>query len=170
MPRRAETIEIDRGAALLSMAQQAVREVLETMFFSTAAPVDCRHSVPERWVSARVRFQSAALTGELTAMLSPDLARALAAGFLGEDSQDVSTQNAELVSCELANMICGTLLSRFHPDSQVALDAPELAAANFMDNGADSGADCGGIHQCFETPDGALSITLRIDGQRSHQD
>jgi hypothetical protein len=162
MPRRAETLEIDRRADLLSMAQQAVREVLETMFFSTAAPVDCRHSVPEKWLSSRVRFESAALTGELTAMLSPELARSIAAGFLGEDSQEVGAQNAELVSCELANMICGTLLSRFHPDSQVALGAPELAAAGFGDGSA-------GVHQCFETPDGRLSITLRIDGQRSHQ-
>ena len=49
-------------------------------------------------------------------------------------------------------MICGAMLSRLHPDSHVALDAPETIPAVFD--------AAGGTHQCMETPEGMLAITM----------
>jgi hypothetical protein len=144
--------------SLLSMARAVTGEVLETMFFSTAAAIDCDHSgqlpLNEEWTSSRVRFAGLP-SGELRVMLSRELARSIAAGFLGSDPEEVTAEAEGQVGCELGNMICGAVLSRLHPDSRVALAPPELTPVNF------GGGN--GIHQCFETPEGKLSINMVLE-------
>ena len=144
--------------ALLSMARVVTGEVLETMFFSTAAPIACDHSgeaaVHEDWISSRVRFAGTP-SGELRVMLSHELARSIAAGFLGSEPDEITLEAEGQVGCELGNMICGAVLSRFHPDSRVALASPELTPVNFGDGR--------GVHQCFATPDGQLSVNMHLE-------
>jgi len=154
----------ERGVrAILPIVREVTGVVLETMFFSEAVPEACDHAaliVPgarEEWISARVRFDGVP-RGELRVMLSHELARFVAASFLGADPDDVNSDADGQVSCELANMICGALLSRLHPDTVVALSPPELVPADF-----DTSA---GVHQCFETPDGTLALTMRIEEAR----
>jgi hypothetical protein len=149
--------------ALLATTFEALAEVLATMFFSDAAPVDCQHSFQEgegqpslsgEWTAARVRF-SGVPSGELLLMLSPGLAVVFSASFLGIDEAEVTPDAAGQVCCELSNMVCGAILSRVHPDSLVALDLPELTAADFENHG--------GIHQCFAIPEGILAVNLSSD-------
>jgi CheY-specific phosphatase CheX len=144
--------------SLLSMARDVTAEVLETMFFSTAAAIVCDHSgvvpVNEEWISSRVRFAGAP-SGELRVMLSRELARSIAAGFLGSEPEEITLEAEGQVGCELGNMICGAVLSRVHPDSRVALAPPELTPVNFGDGHE--------VHQCFATPDGLLSVNMHID-------
>jgi len=155
----AEThLPVQDQAEILTMARQVTGEVLETMFFSEAVPVDCNHaagpgSVLDGWLSSRVCFQGVP-SGELRVILSDQLARAIAAGFLGAESEDVTEETAGQVGCELGNMICGAILSRLHPDSRVALAPPELVPATFDGQGY--------VHQCFETPDGKLAIMIAL--------
>ncbi len=54
-------------------------------------------------------------SGELRVMLSRELARSIAAGFLGSDPEEVTAEAEGQVGCELGNMICGAVLSRLHP-------------------------------------------------------
>ncbi|HLX42514.1 MAG TPA: chemotaxis protein CheX [Bryobacteraceae bacterium] len=160
--------------AILATTVEALGDVLSTMFFSDAVPVECRHALEadawERsieadaspaageWTSARVRF-SGAPSGELLLMLSPGLAVVFSASFLGIDEAEVTREAAGQVCCELSNMICGAILSRVHPDSLVALDAPELTAADFENRGRVHR----GLHQCFAIPEGTLAINLSSD-------
>ena len=144
--------------SLVSMARDVTGEVLETMFFSTAAAIGCDHSgqvpVSEEWVSSRVRFAGAP-SGELRVMLSRELARSIAAAFLASEPGEITMETEGQVGCELGNMICGAILSRLHPDSRVALAPPELTPVNFG-----GGRE---VHQCFQTSDGRLSISIRIE-------
>jgi hypothetical protein len=139
--------------AVLTTAVDALQDVLGTMFFSDAVPVSCQHDSAGEWISARVRF-SGVPAGELRLLLSPGLAPVLAAGFLGIDQEEVTPEAARQVSRELANMICGAILSRLHPDS-LALSAPESTAVDFRHRS--------GIHQCFALPEGTLAIDLGSD-------
>jgi CheY-specific phosphatase CheX len=139
---------------VLTTAVDALQEVLGTMFFSDAVQAACQHLAAGEWMSARVRF-SGDPAGELRLMLSPGLAVVFAAGFLGIDEAEVTEEAASQVICELANMLCGAILSRLHPDSLVALGAPQLTSVDF---------DMGhGIHQCFAIPEGTLAIHLSSD-------
>ena len=135
--------------AVIPVVRQVTREVLETMFFSEAEPVACGHT--EDCIAARVRFTGNA-SGELTVMLSPELARSLSAAFLAEEDDEVTAEQRGQVSCELANIICGAILSRLHPSSRVALGVPEAAAPDYGE----------ALHQCFATPEGVLAVTLRM--------
>jgi hypothetical protein len=51
-------------------------------------------------------------------------------------------------------MICGAALSRVHPDAVVKLHAPRAG---------DPATPLEGAHQCFETPEGVLSVTMRVN-------
>jgi hypothetical protein len=140
--------------AVLATAVDALQEVLGTMFFSDAVPVECRHAAENDWISARVSF-SGVPAGEMRLLLSANLAAVFAAAFLGIDESEVTGESSNQVICELANMVCGAILSRLHPDSLVALSAPELAPVDFDRPG--------GVHQCFAIPEGTLAIDLSSD-------
>ena len=144
---------------LLPLTCEAAREVLETMFFTTAAPAACEHAHPDTLIAARVCFAGQP-AGELSLVLSHGLARALAAGFLGIDSQELSVEAESQIACELANILCGVILSRVHPDCGVALNAPQLITPQFEEHS--------GIHQCFLTPDGAFTIAMRLEKEPEH--
>jgi hypothetical protein len=139
---------------VLATAIEALEDVLGTMFFSDVVAVACQHAPADEWTSARVRF-SGDPSGDLLLMLSPGLAPVFAASFLGIDQAEVTGEASGQVCCELANIICGSILSRVHPDSLVALDEPELTAADFENHVS--------VHQCFAIPEGTLAINLTSD-------
>lgn len=142
------------NADLLPLLRSVTRQVLETMFFSDAEPVDCGHR--RECVAARVGFER----GNLSIMLSRELAVALSAGFLAEDGGRVTARQLDQVTCELANILCGAILSRVHPRERVALGPPEIALPDFGSGAA--------AHQCFATPEGMLALTLRLDDKDDH--
>jgi hypothetical protein len=144
MPARVETLD----AAI----REVTAEVLEKMFFSTAVPVECAHAW-EECVAARVRF-GGSRSGELHVILSRGLAKRMAAGFLAEDDGEVSIEAEAQVSTEIANMICGAVLSRVDPHTRMCLEAPSPAAP-----GASQPEP---LHQCFETPEGRIAVTMRV--------
>jgi CheY-specific phosphatase CheX len=159
MGPKTEDLRASRGTAVLPILRDVTGVVLETMFFSEAVPRSCDHAelnapgAQEEWISARVLFDGAP-RGELRVMLSHELARFIAANFLGADPEEVSGDADGQVACELANMICGAVLSRLHPDAGVALSPPELLPGDFEISA--------GVHQCFDTPDGTLAVTMRV--------
>lgn len=136
---------------LAAATHVVVEDVLETMFFSTAVAIDCRHDLAA--ISARVHFNGDP-SGEFELTLSHAVARQYAQAFLGVDEADLPGDAEAQVSCELANMICGAALSRVHPDSVVKLNTPYIC---------DPATPLNGAHQCFETPEGILSVTMRVN-------
>src|SRR5271165_4920371 len=76
-------------------------------------------------IAARLTFQGEP-PGSLMLRLTPGAARRISADFLGFDEEEVSeVQTADVVR-ELANMICGSLLSRVESATAFRLGEPRI--------------------------------------------
>lgn len=113
------------------LLEQAVIAVLENMFFTApAGPVGPHPAAPV--VEARLGFHGP-LSGTLTVRVSQDAARTLAAAFLGEDEGALSAALPGQVVCELANILCGRLISNLE-EERFVLEPPELIPAGRQQN------------------------------------
>ena len=74
--------------------------------------------------------------GSLTLLMTPAAARSIAADFLGEEEAELSSRQIGEVVCELANMICGSVLSRVERNTTFRLSAPRLMASGEEDEPA----------------------------------
>jgi CheY-specific phosphatase CheX len=114
------------GAVLREAAQQ----VLETMFFvvpsAEAPPAAAGAGGP--YVGARIAFCGEP-PGAFAVSLPEPAARTIAANFLGAEAEsELPLSCVREVVAELANMICGAVLSRLETESRFELDAPEVLA------------------------------------------
>lgn len=139
------------------LISEAVDAVLETMFFSTSlgpAEPETRGEVLE----ARVAFRGR-LSGILGVCVSETCARLLAAGFLGEDEEALTETQTRQVVCELANMLCGSLVSKLERDWSFDLASPELVSFGTATGfGAPPAA-----RQSYELEGGVLTVTLHLE-------
>lgn len=118
--------------SLRSACQQAMMEVLETMFFEIPLdePVQCLAAQAGDGALAATASFGGSLTGSLTVMLDGDAARSLAASFLGMDPgmEEDGPGPAELrsVVIELANVLCGATMSRMEPAGRLRIEQPVI--------------------------------------------
>src|SRR4051794_38968597 len=114
--------------------QESVDEVLEKMFFVRSLG-DVASTADEPECIARLSFEGEP-SGWLALRVTAHAARSVAADFLGEDEGELSDGQVGEVVCELANMICGSLLSRVERNATFRLETPQLVPA---------GCQCEGI-------------------------
>jgi CheY-specific phosphatase CheX len=108
---------------LLAEALSAsVEEVLERMFFVRSFD-DAPGDGEPRWISAGLRFEGDP-PGAMQLRLSAAAARSIAADFLAAEEADLTEAQVEEVICELANMICGSVLSRVESQTTFRLSSP----------------------------------------------
>jgi CheY-specific phosphatase CheX len=128
MPEAALQMEV--GEAL----REAVTEVLEKMFFIRAledprAALELCRSLSafhgEAEIATRVVFHGEP-SGVLSLRTDYPVARAIAADFLAEEGPELSARQVEEVVAELANMICGAVLSRVESAAAFRLDPPAI--------------------------------------------
>jgi CheY-specific phosphatase CheX len=107
---------------------ESVHEVLEKMFFvDLLGPAEAEP--PEDGLAAELVFDGDTPGGfHLTMDIAA--ARSAAADFLGEDPDDLSAEQLNEVVCELANMICGSVLSRIESSATFRLFKPRIAVAS----------------------------------------
>ena len=109
--------------------RDSVNEVLEKMFFvQTLGEASCSESAgpaASDEIVVRLAFQGKP-PGSLTLRLTAAAGRPIAAAFLGTDEEEVSDVQIAEVVCELANMICGSVLSRVESATTFHLLAPQL--------------------------------------------
>ena len=106
--------------------RESVVEVLEKMFFIdaiTALPPDAAAQGPA--VVVALEFD-----GDPPGVFRMSLARAaavlIAADFLGEDADSLAGPRVDEVAKELANMICGAVLSRIESSVTFRLSPPDI--------------------------------------------
>lgn len=124
-----ETIKAATRRVLDNDLAGIVPEVLETMFFE--CPIgELFEGRPQcAGLGAAVEFKGAS-AGRLEVDADPAAAQRLAGSFLGrEDDSTVTGAEVRLVLLELANMLCGTALSRLQPPGGFQLAAPRLILA-----------------------------------------
>jgi chemotaxis phosphatase CheX-like protein len=137
------------------LISESVDGVLETMFFS--APLGPAEPEPgDAVLEARLAFQGHP-SGNLDVRISERSARLLAAGFLGEDEETLTDSQPG----ELANMLCGSLVSRLETEESFELASPELVIASAAAVAApeDPPSAC----KSFELENGILTVTLRLE-------
>jgi len=147
-------ISPDQTAEVLAVATE---EVLETMFFSTvlAEPEESASSLPEDSVTAQVRFRGNPC-GEFTVGLALPAAQSAAENFLGLEFGAITHEQVCGVVREMANMICGSVLTRIESDTLFELLAPEILE--------DGQAARTGTTRVFDVDgNGLLQVTLRVD-------
>jgi CheY-specific phosphatase CheX len=112
--------------ALARTLTECTEEVLEQMFFarpledlSTADSASGAHLI------AKVSFAGNP-PGHLTLSATAQAARSIAADFLAEEEPVLSEQQVGEVLCELANIICGSVLTRVESRALFQLDSPRL--------------------------------------------
>jgi CheY-specific phosphatase CheX len=111
--------------AIHEALHDSVVEVLEKMFFIEATgglPAGSRD--PES-VFVQLNFDGDP-PGAFRMSLERAAAAVIAADFLGEDAASVSGAQIDEVAKELANMICGAVLSRIESSVTFRLAAPDL--------------------------------------------
>lgn len=112
-----------------SALQESVREVLEKMFFVDLLQ-PCACDMPPAGIAAELSFQGDP-PGCFRLALDWPAARTAAADFLGENAADLTPEQMTDVVCELANMICGSLLSRIESTATFRLSKPCPACAEW---------------------------------------
>jgi len=137
---------------------EAMKEILERMFFLEAAAIPAG-TTPRGGdaVQARLTFAGEP-PGSLRVSVPRAAARAMAADFLGVDEAGVSQRQAEDVVCEVANMICGSVLSRLESAVTFHLSAPEIMAGDVAAEEWDTGT-----RHSAETAIGVFTAILRME-------
>jgi CheY-specific phosphatase CheX len=107
----------------------SVQEVLEKMFFVEALDEPAAETdSPEGSMAVKLMFEGSP-SGALKLSVSAGVARQIAADFLGQDESGLSSAQVGEVVCELANMICGSVLSRVESCTTFRLAPPSLLVA-----------------------------------------
>jgi CheY-specific phosphatase CheX len=109
--------------------RESVNEVLEKMFFAQTIG-ECSNASPTAdqpadEVAVSLTFQGKP-SGLFLLRLTTAAARQIAADFLGLDEAEVSDRQTSEVIRELANMICGSVLSRVESAATFQLGAPRI--------------------------------------------
>jgi len=134
----------------------AAGDVLETMFFSSVMGETPVSTTPAAdGIAARLAF-SGARAGVFALRLTGGAAQVIAANFLAEETDEPTRQQVQEVVCELANMMCGSVLSRLDRGAHFDLGQPVMVDA----------AEVGtpeAVSRAFDIGDGEVSMFLSMD-------
>ncbi len=148
--------------SLRDVLQQSVEVVLEKMFFirslSTRAP---ESEPPEQQLAACVAFEGQP-SGLLALRVTEAAARFISADFLGLDVDELSKQQVQEVVGELANMICGSVLSRVESAVTFRLARPLIQPGDAMFPDAPIDAEPCASHG-VEIEGGTLTVTISTE-------
>jgi CheY-specific phosphatase CheX len=140
---------------LENMLEAASYDVLETMcFFAVLGDADSMTCTEEQ-ITAKLLFHGDA-AGEFRATLDYSAAWSIAANFMGEEPLDIELAHTQAVICELANMICGAVLSSYRKDGLFQMSTPEIAS---YEESQSSQA----VSRVFELETGSMKVSIRLD-------
>jgi CheY-specific phosphatase CheX len=139
------------------VVSESAQEVLETMFFAIPDTVSMDSGRPTgELIAAGVTFEGAT-PGRLGLIASHAVARTLAENFTGCDDHALlpRAETAGIIS-ELANMVCGAVLSKLQSNANFDLGTPQSIYVSTDEPCPDF---AGGSPACrFEFPEGALNF------------
>jgi len=135
----------------------AVADVLESMFFLEALGETTEPPPQAEAVVARVTFDGDP-PGCFHMRLARPAVNAVAADFLGEDAESLTEQQSREVTLELANMICGAVLSRIESSASFRLGTPEILPGETSAPGSSEAT-----RYTVDTGSGALTVAIQME-------
>ncbi len=141
--------------------RHSVEEVLEKMFFIRSLGESESGAGPDEEICSRLKFEGRP-SGCLTLCVAGPAARSISADFLGLEEEDLDPGQVGEVVCELANMICGSVLSRVGSAVTFRLAHPELADAIEIENVLADPPGSSAIHSVVVNG-GSLRVTVRTE-------
>ena len=132
--------------------EESVEEVLEKMFFIRPLGEAAARPAPENEFAAQLTFAGDP-PGWLSLRVTSRAARSIAADFLADEEEALTEQQVGEVICELANMICGSVLSRVESGITFRLAAPRIVPSS------DPPAPGATVH-AVDIGNGALTVTM----------
>jgi CheY-specific phosphatase CheX len=154
LPELERQDSLDQEPAAGDAIREVVAKVLETMFFTEAELAACEHAWLKSAPCARIQF-AGSHRGEMLLGVSAEATDPIAASFLGLDPMELTAAQRGQVIQELANILCGAMLSHLWPESRLALSTPDLTPWQEWPKE-------GLLHRCFATPEGILAISIRL--------
>jgi CheY-specific phosphatase CheX len=146
------------------MLRQALREsandVLDKMFFVCPlgeADPETVDTAPA--IAARLTFAGEP-SGSMTLRLTWQAAHSIAADFLGEDEESLTEQRTGEVVGEMANMICGSVLSQAESGALFRLAEPRILTLE-----EDTAARHGDVVFALELPNGRLTLQMDTENK-----
>lgn len=147
------TSAVPAAAHIGACLAEAAQEVLETMFFLTIeGAADWAEAGRRLHRHCCVDFHGP-LEGRLDLAVSGDLAPALASGFTGRGEDELTSGDIDGVLCEMANMLCGSVLSRAEPDALFSLSAPRVTSGE---------AEAPGVCRVFDLGLGDVRVCVSL--------
>jgi CheY-specific phosphatase CheX len=141
------------------MLSAATAEVLESMFFTSPAGYsEGRAQADAAAISARLSFRGRP-SGVLGVRVPLPTGRQLAASFRGRENAQLSEVQVGEVVCELANMICGSVLSLVERDCRFDLSQP------LIDGPGAPRPECATASRVFELEEGRLAVWLALEDE-----
>jgi CheY-specific phosphatase CheX len=134
-------------------------EVLETMFFTSVLGDASDLPTDTSWVSAELSFRGTR-SGRFGVTVAAPAARIIAANFLGRQEELIFEAETGEVVCELANMLCGSVLSRLETEATFELSNPRLA---LEERGA---PEQPAFSRLLAIPEGLLALRLELEQPR----
>jgi hypothetical protein len=135
----------------------AVGEVLESMFFLDTLGEAGEPPAEPDTVTVHLSFDGDP-PGCFEMRLARPAANAIAADFLGEDAESLTGQQSTDVTLELANMICGAVLSRIESRASFRLGAPHILADDTHEPWPEEAT-----RYTVETGSGTLTVAIRME-------
>jgi CheY-specific phosphatase CheX len=135
----------------------AVADVLERMFFLDALGEAAESPAEAETVTVRLTFDGDP-PGRFQMRIARAAAHTIAADFLGEDAESLAPQQSADVTLELANMICGAVLSRLESSATFRLGTPQIVSGD-----AGPHAPAEETRYTVETGSGTLSVAIQMD-------
>jgi CheY-specific phosphatase CheX len=143
-------------AALRRALADSIAATLDAMFFTSCERVAGAGGAPQPELAAQVAFEGRP-SGRLTLRMAAVAARSIAANFLGEEELAITERQVGDVLCELANMICGFVLSRVEEAEEFRLGPPRMMEVGGFDRPR------GAIAHAVETGAGDLEAVLEME-------
>ena len=135
----------------------AVADVLESMFFLEGLGEAAEPPAEAETVTVHLTFDGDP-PGCFQMRLARPAANAIAADFLGEDAGSLTAQQSTDVTLELANMICGAVLSRIESIATFRLGGPQIVADGTGQHVPDEKT-----RYTVETGSGTLTVAIQME-------
>jgi CheY-specific phosphatase CheX len=142
------------------LLSESAQKTLETMFFMAPDGISAVAERPAGPLIAASLLFNGTPPGRFGIVISTPVARTLAASFLGfEEEGKLPLPQVGGVIGELANMICGAVLSELESNCNFDLTTPAPVMVGADDPGPDYSTGSPVVCR-FEVPDGAIVLSL----------